>query len=259
MILDRILEYKKEFVKNRKSEIPLIELKEKIRDIDSPRNFKNALAKPKTKPGVIAEIKKASPSKGIIREDFQYLDFAKNYEENKASAISVLTDEYFFKGSDKYLEEIKKCVSIPVLRKDFIIDEYQIFESLVIGADAILLIVRCLSKMQLEDYLGLAQSLHLNCLVEVHKEKEAEIALDLNATIIGVNNRNLDTFEVDLNHTANISEMLPEDIILVSESGIKTKEDVQFLMNCGADAILVGETFMKYKIPGEGITKILPS
>lgn len=253
MILDKIIEYKKEFVAARKAQISLPALLAEMEQAQPPLDFKMALAEGRTNPAVVAEVKKASPSKGLIRPDFDYLSFAKSYEKNFASAISVLTDEKFFQGSDDFLRQIKREISIPVLRKDFIIDGYQIYEARSLGADAILLIVKCLEKSQIIDFLCQARSLEMNALVEAHTIQEAETALSCGAEIIGVNNRNLDTFEVSLETTREVSKIIPEETVFVSESGIKTREDVEFLTGCGADAVLVGETLMRYKDPGEGI------
>ncbi len=258
MILKKIIEYKKEFIAERKRNISLKDIKLKIDACQEPRNFYTALLNPKTIPSVIAEVKKASPSKGVIRIDFNYIEFAKSYEKNMASAISVLTDEKFFQGSDFFLTAIKANVNLPLLRKDFIIDEYQIFESLAIGADAILLIVKCLTPTQISDFIAVAKSLKLGVLVEVHNVKEAEIALSAGAAIIGINNRNLETFEVDLQHTVNVSKSIPDTVLVVSESGIKTKDDISFLLkNSKIKAVLVGETLMRAKDPGTCIPKII--
>ena len=193
----------------------------------------------------ICEVKKASPSKGVIAEDFPYLDIAREYEEAGAAAISVLTEPYYFMGSDDYLRSIAQTVTIPTLRKDFTIDAYQIFEAKLMGASAILLICALLEKEQMKDYLEIAHSLGLSALVEAHTEEEAEAALYANAGIIGVNNRNLKTFEVDITTSSRLRKMIPEDILFVSESGIRTAQDIEILRQNKTDAVLIGETFMR--------------
>ena len=190
-------------------------------------------------------MKKASPSKGIIAEDFPYLDIAKEYENIGASAISVLTEPHFFKGDNKYLEEISRNVDIPVLRKDFIIDEYQIYESKLIGADAILLICSILTKSQLKEYLNIAKELNLDVLVETHDEKEVKIAVEIGANIIGVNNRNLKDFTVNIENSISLRKLVPKDILYVSESGISTREDIKKLEENNINAVLIGETLMR--------------
>ena len=193
----------------------------------------------------ICEVKKASPSKGIIAHRFPYLDIAREYESAGAAAISVLTEPDFFLGSDIYLSEIKQQVAIPVLRKDFIIDEYQIYQSKLIGADAILLICSLLDTSTLSRYIELADSLGLSCLVEAHSQEEVESALAAKARIIGINNRNLQTFEVDINTSISLRKYIPDNIIFVSESGISTLEDIRKLCDINASAVLIGEAFMR--------------
>lgn len=193
----------------------------------------------------ICEVKKASPSKGVIAQDFPYLDIAKEYEEIGASAISVLTEPHFFKGHNLYLEEIADTVRTPILRKDFIVDEYQIYQAKELGASAILLIAAILKDKQLHDYRFLAESLGMSVLVETHNREEVERAVSSGAEIIGVNNRDLKTFTVDLENSIRLREHIPDDAITVSESGIRTPEDVKRLKESGFDAVLVGETFMR--------------
>lgn len=194
---------------------------------------------------VIAEVKKASPSAGVIAEDFDPVEVAVNYERGGANAISVLTDKKFFQGDLEYLTSVRRAVSLPILRKDFIIDEVQIYEASYAGADAILLIVAALTSSQLEHLLGVAEACQLDALVEVHTLEEMETALDSEAKIIGINNRNLATFEVSLDTSLTLSEEVPEDILLVSESGILNGGQTQRLMSCGFNAILVGESLMR--------------
>ncbi len=192
----------------------------------------------------ICEVKKASPSKGVIVEDFPYLQIAKEYQAAGASAVSVLTEPEFFKGQNEYLQSIAKEVKIPVLRKDFVIDEYQIYEAKFLGASAVLLICAILENKKLKDYIELANSIGLSTLVETHNETEVENALNAGAKIIGINNRDLKTFNVDLQTTKQLCKLIPGDVIKVSESGIKTPQDMQFLKECGVDAVLIGESFM---------------
>lgn len=200
--------------------------------------------------GLIAEVKKASPSAGVIAADFDYVAIAKAYEAAGANCLSVLTDEQFFQGSLRYLTRIREEVAIPCLRKDFIIHEAQIWEASVAGADAILLIVAALDQPQLERLYKEAQTFQMDVLVEVHTREELDRAIDLGATLIGINNRNLHTFEVDLAATEALSEDVPDDVILVAESGLKTNADTQRMFDCGCNAILVGESLMRAGLEG---------
>ena len=193
----------------------------------------------------ICEIKKASPSKGMIADRFSYLDIAREYEAAGAAAISVLTEPYYFKGSDLYLREIANTVSIPLLRKDFTIDSYMIYEAKLLGASAILLICAILDQDTLAEYMNIAHRLGLSVLVETHTEAEIDMALAAGARIIGVNNRNLKTFEVDITLSERLRNMIPETVVFVSESGINYMEDVKILHQNGVDAVLVGETLMR--------------
>ena len=205
--------------------------------------FYSALAEPGI--SFICEVKKASPSKGVIAEHFPYLEIAGEYEEAGANAISVLTEPYFFQGSNEYLKEIRANVSLPILRKDFTVDEYMIYEAKAIGADAVLLICSILSQEQLNEYRLLAKELGLAALVEAHDEREVEMALKAGAEIIGVNNRNLKDFTVDINNSLRLRKLVPDSILFVSESGMKTPQDIQRLRENDTDAVLVGETFMR--------------
>ena len=193
----------------------------------------------------ICECKKASPSKGIIAEDFPHLQIAKDYEDAGADCISVLTEQKWFLGRDEYLKEIANEVSIPCLRKDFTIDEYMIYEAKILGAKAVLLICTILSEEKIKDYIKICDELGLSALVEVHDEIEVKMALSAGARIIGVNNRNLKDFSVDTNNSKKLRDLVPKDILFVSESGVKTAEDVKAIYDMGADAVLVGETMMK--------------
>lgn len=245
IMLDEIVEKTKERVETAKGIISLDDLKNEVSlmEITDDFPFKRALSGDDI--AIIAEVKKASPSKGLIAEDFDYLKIAKDYEEAGASAISVLTEPYFFMGSDDYLREIADSVNIPVLRKDFIVDEYMIWEAKVLGASAILLIVSILDVVQLKKYLDLAHDLSLSAIVETHDGDEIMRALTVGAEIIGVNNRNLNDFTVDIDNSINLRRCVSGDVIFISESGIKTKEDVTRLKENDVDAVLIGETLMK--------------
>jgi indole-3-glycerol phosphate synthase len=194
---------------------------------------------------LICEIKKASPSKGIIAEDFPYIDIARQYEAAGAAAISVLTEPFYFKGEDKHLREIAEVVSIPLLRKDFTVDSYMIYESKLLGASAVLLICSILEPDTLKEYIAIAHSIGLSALVETHSKSEVEMALKAGARIIGVNNRNLKTFEVDITLSERLRQYVPPSVIFVSESGITTPEDIAGLHQIGADAVLIGEAIMR--------------
>jgi indole-3-glycerol phosphate synthase len=210
--------------------------------------FRAALQRPDGTIAVIAEIKKASPSAGLIAESFDPVAIAQNYERSGAAAISVLTDKQFFQGALDHLVDVRRAVALPILRKDFILDEIQIAESAAAGADAILLIVAALEQKQLADLYAAATKYRLDALVEVHTREELDRAFEIAAKIIGVNNRDLATFDVDLSVTEELGKQVPDDVVLVSESGIKTAEDVARLQGCGVDAILIGEALMRGEI-----------
>jgi len=193
----------------------------------------------------ICEVKKASPSKGLIAPDFPYVEIAKEYEAAGASAISCLTEPFYFQGSDRYLEEITAAVNIPVLRKDFTVDEYMIYQAKAFGASAVLLICAILDDVQLREYRQLAESLGLDALVEAHDEREVERALEAGAKIVGVNNRDLRTFRVDMNNSIRLRNLAPEEVVFVSESGIRTSADINLLYDNRVDAVLIGETLMR--------------
>ena len=199
------------------------------------------------KPGIsfICEVKKASPSKGVIADDFPYINIAREYEDGGADAVSVLTEPDHFQGSDRYLAEIRETVNIPLLRKDFIIDPFQIEQSVRLGADAILLICAILTPVQLAEYIKAADRLGLSCLVEAHDENELKTALIAGARTVGVNNRNLNTFEVDTGNSLRLRKIAPKDVIFVSESGIRTAEDIEILYRNDIDAVLIGEALMR--------------
>ncbi len=251
--LERIIAEKKIEVKKHKKERPQKELSLSFKN---KRSFSKALKGSRVR--VIAEVKKASPSKGIIDKDFDYLNIAQAYQRNGAAAVSVLTEEKFFLGSLKILDEISRYVKIPVLRKDFIIDDYQIYESVHFGADAVLLITSILDSKQLVDYISLSLSLGLSPLVEVHNRKELEKALKCGARIIGVNNRNLKTFKVDIKTSLDLIQYTDDkECILVSESGITNRSDARLLKDAGFDAVLIGETFMREKNKGSRIREFI--
>jgi indole-3-glycerol phosphate synthase len=245
MILDDILSHKLQDVESVAMRVSLAELKSRIGDADPPRGFEAALRAPRGRIGLIAEIKKASPSAGLIAADFDPVKQAAQYESAGADCLSVLTDSRFFQGSLADMQAARKTVKLPVLRKDFIVSEYQIFEARSAGADCILLIVAALSPRQIADYHALAKSLGLDVLVETHSEDEMMTALGLNATLIGINNRNLKDFVVDLAIFERVAPLAPPSALLVAESGVKTRDDVSRLLKAGAKAILVGETLMR--------------
>lgn len=223
----------------------LEKIKEQVEKLEITKDFSFEAALKDDSIAIISEVKRASPSKGLIAEDFDYLNIAKEYEEAGVSAISVLTEPYFFQGSDNILKEISENVKTPILRKDFTISPYMIYEAKLIGASAILLIVSILDDNQLKEYLELADELGLSSIVETHDEKEIERALNAGARIIGVNNRNLKDFTVDIHNSVNLRKNVPEDIIFISESGIKTPEDVRILKENNVDGVLIGETLMR--------------
>lgn len=245
MILEEIAERTKVRVAEQKKKISLEEIKTKALEMDANTGFPFLKALQQEDISFICEVKKASPSKGLIAPDFPYVEIVKEYEEAGAAAISVLTEPYYFQGKNEYLEEIVKNVTIPVLRKDFTVDEYMIYEAKTIGASCVLLICAILDLPTLKKYLDLAHSLGLSAIVEAHDEEEVKMALESGAKIIGVNNRDLRTFTVDINNSARYRKMVPEDIVFISESGIKTAADIQKLRENGTNAVLIGETFMR--------------
>lgn len=257
-ILDEILSRKKQRLRNSKAQASVTELKARIADAGKPRDFESAVKRSGGgKIKLIAEIKKASPSKGIIRTDFDLQSIARTYEQKAANAVSVLTEEDFFQGSLSYLPEVKKIVSKPVLRKDFIFDEYQIYESRAAEADAILLIASVLENSQAAEYLHLAGELGLAVLFEVHDFKELEMAMSAGCGIIGINNRNLKTLKIDMNTSLSLRKEIPPGKIVVSESGIGTREDVLKLEAAGFDTMLIGTTFMEAEDIGAEIDELM--
>ncbi len=244
-ILDEIAEKTRERIAEKMREIPLSEIREKAEALPVYNGFPFYKALCGDDISFICEVKKASPSKGVIAEDFPYLQIAKDYEKAGAAAISCLTEPFWFKGSDEILKEITSAVNIPVLRKDFTISEYMIYEAKILGAGAVLLICSILSEQQLKEYLKLAHSLGLSALVETHNEEEIKCAVNIGAKIIGVNNRDLRSFTVDVGNSARLRELIPRDRVFVSESGIATAADVEKLRDIGANAALVGEALMR--------------
>ncbi len=244
-MLDEIVAKTKERIEEVKKVKSLDELKEEVSKLKITKDFPFKKALMDDEISIIAEVKRASPSKGLIAENFDYIFIAKDYEDAGASAISVLTEPYFFKGSNEYLSEIAQNVSIPILRKDFVIDEYMIWEAKLLGASAILLIVSILDTVQLKKYLDLAHDLGLSAIVETHDSSEISTAMIVGAEIVGVNNRNLNDFTVDIENSINLRRCVSGDVVFISESGIKTKEDVAKLKENNVDAVLIGETLMK--------------
>ena len=255
MILEKIVKAKEDEVARLRRVRPLQELKHAIVDLPSPRNFSEAISGRDC--AIIAEIKRRSPSKGTLREDFDPARIALIYEESGAAAVSVLTDRPFFGGADTHLADINKSIRLPLLRKDFIIDLYQIYETRYLQADAILLIAGILEKEQLREYSSLAQSLGLSVLCEVHTGAALDKALASEARIIGINNRDLTTFSVDLNTSITLAASIPADRIIVSESGIRSRNDIEMLTNAGIHAFLIGETLMTSDDMGGKLQELL--
>lgn len=244
MILQKIVADNMPQLEAKKSSLPLAELRSMALEQSPPLDFASALCGERIR--LIAEVKKASPSRGIIRHDFDPVAIAKTYADNGAAAISVLTEEKHFQGSLDYLKDIRKALGdkIPLLRKDFIHDPYQVYQSRAYGADSLLLIVAMLSRSRMEKLLGLSRELGMSCLVEVHDEAELGIALQSGARIIGINNRDLNTFEVDISVTERLRPLVLPDRIVVSESGIKDRSDIEKMSRIGVNAVLVGESLM---------------
>ena len=256
MILDDIIENKKIEVDFAYSNFPLKDLQSALKDRPRPKDFYD-LAINHSGLKIIAEVKKASPSKGVICENFNPVEIARNYENNGAFAISVLTDEKFFQGKLEYLSDISSEVDIPVLRKDFTIDPYQIFEARYYGADLVLLIASVLETTQLKEFLDITHSLGMNAIVEVHNAMELEKSLEVQSKIIGINNRDLKTFEVSLSTTEQLSKQIPEGQLIISESGIHSKADIEMLVDLGITTFLIGESFMNSEDPGEKLRTLI--
>ena len=257
-MLDRILERKVQEIVERAGRVGIREMSRRAEAAPPPRDFLGALRARigRGEPAVIAEIKKASPSKGVLREDLDPAAVAAGYERGGAAALSVLTDRDFFQGSERNLELARAACSLPVLRKDFIIDPYQVYEARAIGADCILLIVAALGDAMLRELAGLAGHLGMDALVEVHDAEELERALALEVPLIGINNRDLRTFRTDIATTLELAPRVPDDRLVVTESGIHTREDVARLREAGIHAFLVGEAFMRADDPGARLAEL---
>ena len=257
-ILEQILATKAEEIQQRQAQISLAELKQRILKAPQTKGFVSALQQraSQQQAGIIAEIKKASPSKGVMRADFDPAAIAQSYASAGATCLSVLTDEQYFQGHDNYLVQVGQAVSLPLLRKDFTIDEYQVYEARAIGADCILLIVSALSAEQLNQLHTLAASLELDVLIEVHDAAELETALALKPKLIGINNRNLKTFTTELKTTIDLLPQIPGDVTVVTESGISRIEDVKLMQQHEVFCFLVGEAFMRADNPGDELSKL---
>jgi indole-3-glycerol phosphate synthase len=278
MILDDIVAHKRLEIAARKKQLPQHELEQRLGQIEVPRNFLEALrtrrsavsdqqsainhkqseiGNRKSKIAIVAECKRSSPSRGVIRDPYDPVAIARSYETNGAAAISVLTDEKYFGGSLEHLDAVHRAVTIPVLRKEFIFDEYQIFEGRAAGADAVLLIAAILDRAQLRDLIDVVWALRMHALVEVHDPKEIERAAESNTGVIGVNNRDLDSLEVDIRQTAWLMPLLPAGVVVVSESGIRTRDDLAYLRGLGVHAVLIGERFMSAADPGKALAELM--
>ena len=246
-ILEEIAARTRERIAKEKSDISVSELENRIQEVNKNAGQKITFLQALQKDGMsyICEVKKASPSKGLIAPDFPYLAIAKEYEQAGASAISCLTEPFYFQGADQYLREISAAVQIPVLRKDFTVDEYMIYQAKSLGASAVLLICAILDDGELRAYRQLAKELGLDALIEAHDEYEVDRVLNLGAEIVGVNNRDLRTFQVDMNNSIRLRKMAPDNVVFVSESGIRTPEDIRLLYENKVDAVLIGETLMR--------------
>lgn len=257
-VLERILTRKREEVAERAAARSVAELRSRSFDLPPTRGFFNALAVrvADRRSAVIAEIKKASPSQGVIRANYDPEAIARSYEAGGAACLSVLTDEDFFQGADLHLQQARAACSLPILRKDFVVDPWQLYEARVLGADCVLLIAAALDDRQLRELLELADELALDALVEVHDAEELERAVATPAHLIGINNRNLRTFEVSLETTLVLSKGVPEGRLLVTESGIRTREDVARMRAAGVHAFLVGESFMRAENPGQELARL---
>jgi indole-3-glycerol phosphate synthase len=257
-ILNRIIDRKIEEIAEHSRKVSLQEQQKRATAASPVRGFVSHMVQAikAGRPAVIAELKKASPSRGVMRADFRPAEIAASYERGGATCLSVLTDVDFFQGSDAYLQQARQACALPVLRKEFIVDAYQVYEARAIGADCILLIVACLTDSQLSDLSGLAIQLGMDVLVEVHDEAELDRALSLDLPLVGINNRNLRTFETRLDTTLSLLEKIPADRVVVTESGIHTPEDVALMRKHNVNAFLVGEAFMTANNPGEKLSEL---
>ena len=260
-ILVKMLNRKKEEIEERSANVSIDDLKAKCEHADKVRGFIDSIASniSEGKPAIIAEIKKASPSKGVLREDFRPAEIAKTYAEHGAACLSILTDRDYFLGHEEYLMQARVSCDLPVIRKDFIIDPYQVYEARAISADCILLIVSALDDETLQSLYDLATELGMDVLMEVHDKQEMTRALKTGARLIGINNRNLRNFDTSLDTTLSMLDMVTDDHILVTESGIHTREDVQLMRENNVNAFLVGEAFMRAEDPGEKLAELFYS
>jgi indole-3-glycerol phosphate synthase len=256
-ILDEIFAFKREEIAHLEATVSLDDLKAQAEDMGPARGFVEALKQSRHKPALIAEVKKASPVKGVIRPNFDPVDVARSYEAVGVDCLSVLTDEKYFQGSPDFLRRVKDAVPMPVLRKDFTADPYHVWQAKAMGADALLLIVAMLDPGALEEMHGLAKEIGLDVLVEVHTAEEAETALSIGADLIGVNNRDLKTFEISLEHSRDVIPMLNGRAVAVSESALHSKENVEQVSSWGADAVLIGTAFCKADDPGQKAKEIM--
>ena len=256
--LDKIMAFKAEEVAHAKSQLPITELKARAADIEPARGFVQSLqtSLSENRSAVIAEVKKASPSKGLIRENFNPAEIAESYQKYGASCLSVLTDKEFFQGSADYFSQARVASTLPMLRKDFLLDEYQVYESKAMNADCILLIVAALEDGLMEDLAGRAFDLGMDVLVEVHNFRELQRGLKLGMPMIGINNRNLQTFETSLESTTSLLESIPDNVLVVTESGIHSESDVKLMREHGVNSFLVGEAFMRANEPGERLAEL---
>ncbi|NTV54203.1 MAG: indole-3-glycerol phosphate synthase TrpC [Syntrophaceae bacterium] len=257
MILQKIVENRREEVARQREILPIGELRQMLADSPPTRDFEGAIRNREC--AVIAEVKRSSPSKGRIREDFDPVGIAGIYKDNGASAISILTEQKHFEGSAAYVPQISSVVGLPLLRKDFIIDPYQVSETRVLGADALLLIARILGAGELRDFIGLASELGLAALVEVHDEDDVEKAVGSGARIVGINNRDLATFRTDLAVSIGLARRIPKGVTVVSESGINSRGDIERLMGGGIHAFLIGESLMREQDIGKKLRELLGS
>ncbi|EAW33589.1 indole-3-glycerol phosphate synthase TrpC [Lyngbya sp. PCC 8106] len=262
-ILEEIVWEKEKEVDRRRESLPLLQLRSQLENLSPAKDFLAALKASPTQPAIIAEVKKASPSKGVIREDFDPVKIAQAYQENGACCLSVLTDEKFFQGSFENLGKIRAAVEIPLLCKEFVIYPYQIYQARIYGADAILLIAAILSKQDLQYFVKIVKTLGMTPLIEVHTLEELEQVLCLQGvSLIGINNRNLEDFSVDLDTTRQLldakkEQIQSQDILVVSESGLYTQDDLNFVKNAGANAVLIGESLIKQPDPGKALQQLI--
>ena len=256
--LDVIIKYKKEQIAKKKKALPLEKIKRLATEQPSNRGFFEALERNFLAriPGIIAECKKGSPSRGIIVPEYNAEDIAANYERSGATCLSVLTDTKFFHGANNDLVSVKAKCTLPILRKDFIVDSYQVFETKALGADCILLIVSCLTDQQLEEFYSLSIEIGLDVLIEVHDRLELERGLRLRSPLLGINNRNLKIFETNIQNTIDLLVDIPEDRIVVSESGISTRQDIEVLQKNGVNCFLIGETFLRSENPSKKMKEL---